>query len=281
MRDGAVATDLHGHTRFSDGRTTPEEYVRARAARELEVIAVADHDVFTAVPRAAAAAAALGVTLVPAMEVTAFWGFGTPAAEQIHVLAYYPPDRLGGIEGSALGRRAQRVRARWRAFIGAWLDELPAPARQQIDPGGELAGLGDDDFPMLQSFIERVIARAGVFFERFRVDHVRFWERDRELFGWTPEEAIEAIRGDGALDVVAHPVRTRDPARMERLLAGAGGIEVYTSRHQPEVAAAFRALAQGRGQHWTASTDDHQHVPWNRPPEGTPRRTIERILGGA
>ena len=28
----AVATDLHGHTRFSDGRTTPEAYVQARAA---------------------------------------------------------------------------------------------------------------------------------------------------------------------------------------------------------------------------------------------------------
>ena len=26
-----VATDLHGHTRFSDGRAEPEDYVHARA----------------------------------------------------------------------------------------------------------------------------------------------------------------------------------------------------------------------------------------------------------
>ena len=33
-----VRTDLHGHTHFSDGRTTPEEYVRFRAKRRFEVI---------------------------------------------------------------------------------------------------------------------------------------------------------------------------------------------------------------------------------------------------
>jgi predicted metal-dependent phosphoesterase TrpH len=277
----AVATDLHGHTLFSDGRTTPEEYVRVRAARELEVVAVADHDVFTAVPRAAAAAARHGLTLVPAMEVTAFWGFGTAEAEQIHVLAYLPPARLAELPRTALGRRAARIKAGWRDFIGAWVDDLPEPARRALDPDGALLRLPEDDFPMLQSFIELVIARAGVFFERFRREHVRFWEQDRELFGWTPEEAIETIRGDGGLDVVAHPVRTRDPARMERLLGQASGLEVYTSRHRPETAAHFRAFAEAQGKHWTASTDDHQHVPWNKPPEGTPRRTIERILAGA
>jgi len=281
MQDALVATDLHGHTLFSDGRTTPEEYVRARAGHELEVIAVADHDVFTAVPRAAAAAAAVGVTLVPAMEVTAFWEFGSDRAEQIHVLAYFPPGRLADLERTALGRRAARVRARWRAFVLAWLDQLPEPARRGIDPGDQLAGLPDDRFPMLQTLIELVVARAGSFFERLRRDHVGFWERDRELFGWTPEQAIETIRGDGALDVVAHPVRTSDPGRMERLLDHASGLEAYTSRHRPEVAERFRALAEARGKHWTASTDDHQHVPWTRPAAGTPRRTVERVLAGA
>ncbi len=277
-----VATDLHGHTLFSDGRTTPEEYVRARAMRELQVIAVADHDVFTGVPRAAAAAAELGVTLVPAMEVTAFRGFGTAQAEQIHVLAYLPPARLAGgnLERTALGMRARRVRVRWRQFITTWLDGLPEPARQAVDPGGRLAAVPDDEFPMLQTFIERLIARAGMFFERFRREHVRFWEHDRELFGWTPEEAIEVIRADGGLDVIAHPGRIADAAYRDRLIGYASGLEVYTSRHRPDAAARFRAQAEARGVHWTSSTDDHQHVAWVRPPEGTPRRTVERILAG-
>jgi predicted metal-dependent phosphoesterase TrpH len=57
----------------------------------MEVIAVSDHDTFAAVPRAAEAARALGVTLVPAMEVTSLIHFGTASAEQVLVLASFPP----------------------------------------------------------------------------------------------------------------------------------------------------------------------------------------------
>ena len=41
-----IATDLHGHTRFSDGRAEPEDYVAFRAELGMQVIAVSDHDSF-------------------------------------------------------------------------------------------------------------------------------------------------------------------------------------------------------------------------------------------
>ena len=56
---------------------------------------------------------------------------------------------------------------------------------------------------------------------------------------------------DGALDVVAHPARIRDKARMDRVIDGAQGIEVYTSRHKAEIAAGFRARAEASGKHWS------------------------------
>src|SRR5687768_58093 len=88
-----VPTDLHGHSGFSDGRATPEEFVAFRRERGLRVIALSDHDMLAGVRRAAAAAGP-GVVLVPAMEATSFVGFGTGAAEQLHVLAYFPPRLL-------------------------------------------------------------------------------------------------------------------------------------------------------------------------------------------
>ena len=103
-----IATDLHGHTRFSDGRAEPEDYVAFRAELGMQVIAISDHDSFAGVPRAAEAARELGVTLVPAMEVTSFIHFGTPRAEQIHILAYFPPERaLDGSLGDDAARRAR------------------------------------------------------------------------------------------------------------------------------------------------------------------------------
>jgi hypothetical protein len=244
------------------------------------VIAVSDHDTFAAVPAAATAAASHGLTLVPAMEVTTFVHFGTPRAEQIHVLAYFPPSMLGDRLGrTALGSRAVLANSRWKAFVLDWLASMPMEERYYIDPTGELATLSGTAFPALQGFLDLVMQRNPRVYMRFIAHHVKYWEADRELFGWSPEDAIDLIRGEGGLDIVAHPVRAKDKARMRAVLEHASGLEVYTSRHNPVVAAEFREYAETRGKHWTASSDDHQHSTYVHPGHGTPRRTVERMLG--
>ena len=275
-----VATDLHGHTRFSDGRATPEEYVDLRRELGMRVVAITDHDVFTGVRRGAAAAAAAGLVLVPAAEITAFFHFGEQRAEQVHVLAYFSPDVLvsGRLERTYLYRRGQRVQQKWRDFVMGWLSGLPRDGRDALDPDMELGRLPTAEFPALQTMIDRIVVRARPLYEPFRDHHVRFWEGDRETFGWTPEEAIEAIRGDGAIDVVAHPARYRDKEATAALLYRATGLEVYTSRHKEDVAAKYRQFAESNGKLWTASADDHQNARYVRPPCGSPVRSVERIL---
>ncbi|HEY5951094.1 MAG TPA: PHP domain-containing protein [Kofleriaceae bacterium] len=278
-----IATDLHGHTRFSDGRAEPEDYVAFRAGLGMQVIAISDHDSFAGVPRAAEAARAHGVTLVPAMEVTSFIHFATPRAEQIHILAYFPPERAfdGSLGDTALGARAVAVSRRWRELCLGWLTSLPEEQRYFIDPDRSLADKRGTEFPQLQDFLNLVYDRNRLVYQELIRYHVQFWEGSAELFGWTPEQAIDCIRADGGLDIVAHPVRVRDKARMDRVIAEASGIEVYTSRHRHDIATGFRVRAEAAGKHWTASSDDHGHVAYMRPPDGTPRRTIDRILAGA
>ncbi|HZF50581.1 MAG TPA: PHP domain-containing protein [Polyangiaceae bacterium] len=275
-----VPSDLHGHTLFSDGRATPEQYVEFRRELGIRAVAIADHDVLRAVPRGAAAAAAAGMVFVPAVEVTSFIHFGTPDAEQIHILAYYPDALLRGprLAATALHRRGLRVEARWRDFVLGWVSSLEEADRAALSTEGPLEALPPGEFPALQSFIDRIVRLRRPLFEAFREHHVRFWEEDRELFGWEPEEAIDAIRADGALDIVAHPARYRDKERLQKILLRASGLEVYTSRHKPEVAASFRAFAEEHRKHWTASSDDHQNARYMRPPSGTPLPTLERIL---
>jgi predicted metal-dependent phosphoesterase TrpH len=91
-----VAADLHGHTLRSDARATPEAFVEERRRRGLELIAITDHDVMGAVKRGAAAAKKAGLVFLPAVECTTYLGFGTAQAEQIHVLAYFPPSFAEG-----------------------------------------------------------------------------------------------------------------------------------------------------------------------------------------
>jgi hypothetical protein len=273
-----VPTDLHGHTLFSDGRATPEQYIDFRREIGMRAVAIADHDVLRAVPRGAAAAAAAGMVFVPAVEVTSFIHFGTPNAEQIHILAYYPDAFLRGprLAATALHRRGLQVEARWRDFALEWVSSLDEADRVALSAEGPLEALPPGEFPALQSFIDLVIRLRRPLFEAFREHHVHFWED--ALFSWEPEEAIDAIRADGALDIVAHPARYRDKERVEKVLLRASGLEVYTSRHKAEVAASYRAFADQHRKHWTASSDDHQNARYMRPPSGTPLPTLERIL---
>lgn len=275
-----VATDLHGHSRFSDGTAEPEELVAARVERGVRVLALSDHDVLAGVPAAARAAEQAGALLIPAMEATSFVGFGTPEAEQFHVLCYFPPRMLrdGSLFRTALYRRGLRVQAAFRAFILGWLDDLHADDRAALDPDGGLAREPAERFPGLQRLIDRVVSRRPQVFKHFIRSHVRFWQDDRELFGWPPEELIDCIRADGGTDVVAHPARYRDKDRLSRVLLGASGVEAYTSRHRLEWSARFRAFAEQHGKLWTASTDDHQKGPYQPPPCGTPLSTVERLI---
>ena len=41
--DVDITADIHGHTRYSDGRATPEEYVEYRRSIGMRLIAIADH----------------------------------------------------------------------------------------------------------------------------------------------------------------------------------------------------------------------------------------------
>jgi hypothetical protein len=275
-----IATDLHGHSHFSDGRATPEAYVDARRELGMRVVALSDHDVLAGVRRAAAAAERAQMVLLPAVEVTAFLHFGTTAAEQFHILAYFPPAVLAGprLEATFLYRRGQRVQAAWRAFVLEWMRGLDADERRLLDPEDELEALPPAEFPALQSMIDRLAERLRPRLDAFRDHHYRFWEEGRELFAWEPEALIDAIRADGAVDIVAHPGRYRDKERTNAILERASGLEVYTSRHKAEVAAGFRAFAEERRKLWTASADDHQNARYIRPPCGTPVTTLERLM---
>jgi len=277
-----VSTDLHGHTYHSDGRATPDEYVEFRRSLGMKAIAIADHDVLAGVRAGAMAAERAQMLFIPALEVTAHLHYGQSGEEQFHVLAYYTHDILEGfqLEHTTFYRRGLQVQARWKDFVLTWMSKLAPEDREALDPDGQLEKLPPPLFPALQSTILRIIERRQPLFEAFRDHHVKFWSSEganRDLFGWTPEEAIEAIRADGAVDVVAHPTRYRDKDRTLKVLEEARGIEVYTSRHKAEVAAYYRELAESKRKYWTSSSDDHQNARYIRPPCGTPLQTLERI----
>ena len=112
--------------------------------------------------------------------------------------------------------------------------------------------------------------------ESFRERHILFGSSEgpnKELFRWTP---MEAIRADGAVDVLADPTRYGDKEQTKQIIDQAQSVEVYTSRHRPEVATHYHSFAESSGKYWTSS-DEHQNARYIETAHGTPLRTLEWI----
>ena len=227
-----MSLDLHLHSTVSDGRLSPSELVRLAHAQGVSTMALSDHDSTDGVAVAQATGTALGMRVIPAIELST----DLPGAS-IHILGlflgYQDPAFQAAVHGfreARLTRAEQMVDA--LARIGA-----PISLRRVF----EIAGEGSVGRPhVAQALLEagyvqtideafdRFIGRGGpAYFEGFRLE---------------PAEGIRLIHSVGGFASWAHPneLDGRDwrdflPAV---LAAGIDGLEVYYSKEYPPEALA-------------------------------------------
>ncbi|MBK1722532.1 PHP domain-containing protein [Thiocystis violacea] len=249
--------DLHSHSTASDGTLSPEALVRRAASAGVRVLALTDHDTTEGLEEATGAAQALGMVLVPGVEISVTWGVRT-----VHVVGLNV-DRHNGVLSQGLAR-AMEQRA-WRAEeIGRKL------AKHGVEGAYEGAKalsngrlIGRTHFARFLVG-QRLAASTGEVFKRFltrgKPGHVSVqWATLEEAVGW--------IRAAGGQAVIAHPARydlTR--TRMLRLIGefrelGGVGIEVVTGSHSRDDAFTFARHA--REQRLLASAGSDFHGPEN------------------
>ncbi|RZA05983.1 MAG: PHP domain-containing protein, partial [Moraxellaceae bacterium] len=68
--------DLHCHSYFSDGILSPEMLVARAKEREVDVLALTDHDTIAGLFLAQKAADEVGITLINGIEFSSQWGKG-------------------------------------------------------------------------------------------------------------------------------------------------------------------------------------------------------------
>jgi 3',5'-nucleoside bisphosphate phosphatase len=130
MSDALPTFDLQSHSRHSDGEFPPAEVVSAAASAGVELLALTDHDTVDGVSEAAAAAERMGISLVPAVEISAI----DEAGPDLHVLGYLIDERDPTLRERLEGYRADRE---WRTQamvsalreLGFELDERPFERR--------------------------------------------------------------------------------------------------------------------------------------------------------
>ena len=241
--------DLHAHTTASDGQHRPEELLRKAKEAGVCTLAVTDHDTVAGLVEAEAAARALGVELVPGIELSAF-----VHGRETHILGHFV-DRdepvLNGFSTLLRAEREKRMRTMVQKLVGLGVacefDEVVKVS------GGKNLG---------RPHLARVLVERG---------HVKDVKEafDRFIGGGRPafveryklrsDEAIALIRRAGGAATVAHAAVNKLTDAEIALLKeqGASGLEVDHPDHPAEVRERLRLLARELDLVPTAGSDFH------------------------
>jgi 3',5'-nucleoside bisphosphate phosphatase len=246
--------DLHTHSTASDGLLSPSALVRLAREREVEVLALTDHDTMSGVAEAEAEARRLGVEFIPGVELSVDF----PGTSEFHMLGYFldpaHPELASVLAGLRLGRdeRNQLILDRL-AKLGVTVTMAEVLAHAKGDSVGRPA--------IAQVMVEKgYVATFPEAFDRYLGSgKPAYAERER----LTPEDAIALIRRAGGVAVVAHPhfLALTDPA-LEALLArlaaaGLTGVEVHYFSHSDGETVAYANMAARHGLVATGGSDYH------------------------
>jgi predicted metal-dependent phosphoesterase TrpH len=252
--DGERFADLQLHSTASDGSDSPSEVVRRAARKGFSAIALTDHDTMDGVPEAAAEAAALGLELIPACELSTL----DDHERQIDILAYGVDvadaefqATLNTIRSGRLGRAYLMVqRLKECGYAVSW-------ERVQAIAGGENIGRPHVARAMVEAGVVTSIKEA--FTADFILDGGRCYVQRVKI---SPAEAIDQIHRAGGVAVAAHPGRTglSDEEVTSLAAAGLDGVEVHYPRHSKAETARFLELAGRHDLLVTGGSDDHGDI---------------------
>ena len=245
--------DLHTHSTHSDGTFGPAELVRLAAERDLDVVALTDHDTTDGLPEALATGLEVGVEVVPGVEFSAEY-LGT----SVHILCYWMDAEDPALQLEL--RRLRDDRYRRGELMVEKLRALGLPIA--FERVREIAG----DATIVRPHIAQAMVEAGIVeterdaFERYIGDggpaHVAKHALD-------PIDAVALIDAAGGVCAIAHPGMWGDqssvPDELIERMAAAGmrGLEVDHPDHTPEDRARYRALADRLGLIATGGSDCH------------------------
>ncbi len=243
--------DLHVHTTASDGTFTPREAVQKAAELGLKAIAVTDHDTVEGHAEAGKAAAALGIELVPGIEISTKYGVA------VHILGYY-------VHGDAPGMRAlldwivaDRDSRNEKMCALMEADGLPVHYAEMKERFGEVIGRPNFGQVLVELGLAESVNDA---FARY-VDRGQRYYVPRTIL--PIEQAVDAIVLSGGVPVLAHPFQYRKTdSELRELLTlcmdhGLRGIECRYSGYDAEKVSYLERLAEEYGLLKTGGSDFH------------------------
>jgi len=242
--------DLHLHTTASDGTDAPSDVVRIAFERGFSAIAITDHDSMSGVEEAVRAGAALGVRVIPGVEISAC------GEREVHVLGY------GMTSSETLEAHLTRMREqrseRMRQMVYR-LNRIGVGITLKQATRGATGAVGRSH--LARALVYRGDARdvRDAFNRYLAPGRPAFVPREK----LSVEEAIDMIREAGGISVIAHPGQERiegywNRTRLQPLIrAGLAGLECFHPAHNTQQCMELVDICRQLGLLVTGGSDYH------------------------
>lgn len=250
----AQGIDFHMHSTASDGALSPAALMSLCHERGINRLSLTDHDTLDGVAEAQEAADALGMTLLPGLELSSQW-----QGMNIHVVGLLPQGAQGslvaGLEAQAKARvtRGEEI-ARRMEKLG--LDDALAKAQAQA---GSDRPLGRPDFARAM-VADGLVKDMGTAFKKY----LGSGKRGDVKAGWPYlSEVVEWINDAGGVAVLAHPLRYGLTRRKRGLLldaftaAGGEACELVSGFQNADVTRDLARQLDERGLYGSLGSDFH------------------------
>lgn len=253
-----LASDLHCHTKISDGSLGIEEVLGIAKRRGLSALAITDHDNAAAATRAVIIGKRMGLRVIHGVEFSTKDG---ARGGKAHLLCYQCdyPDRLEGLcrrtsdsrraAGLEMIRKVMRYYPITPDLVAKCAVGSTSIFRQHIMHALMDAGYTDTIFGELY---DKLFGEGGCVYAPVEYPDVR--------------EVLTAIHEAGGVAVLAHPCAYANEALLEELVElGLDGVEVWHPTHTPEQADRLQAFATDHGLLMTGGSDFHgMYAPLGR-----------------
>ena len=238
--------DLHAHTKYSDGTTTPAEVARVFIQAGVQMLSVTDHDTAAAVEEIRQKTEAAGILFIPGIEISA------KEHDYLHILGYGIDIKSQSLNNFLEQNRQNRdIRVR---MIIKKLQELGLDISE------------DDVFKLVKTSASRAhvadaLKKKGIVASRHE-GFQKYLIADKPGYvpsmGPSAQQAIAQIRAAGGKAFLAHPGIIKSIWDFPRWVnAGLEGIEVYYPTHSFETRRDLLSIAKKYKLLISAGSDHH------------------------
>ena len=268
------------HSVHSDGTESPAQVMAAAHRHGMRTAALTDHDTTSGWAEAAEAAASLGMTFMPGMELSARHEW-----RSVHVLAY-----LVDPDAARLRAMTERIRSSRLDRARLMADRI---SRDYDLVWDDIVAQTTDGATVGRPHIADALVARGLVRDRAEAFSSILSPRGDyyvALFAPDPVSAVELVVDAGGVPIIAHPAGRAGLLAMpliERMLAaGLAGFELGHRENLASGTRTLRTLCAKRDLIITGSSDYHGLGKPNQPGENTTEdamvaRIIERGTGSA